>query len=62
MNVLERIVLLREERHWTEYQLAEHSGLTHLQYPHGTVKICCHPFLPLLKYVMPLALHSPNSF
>lgn len=28
MNVLERIVLLREERHWTEYQLAEHSGLT----------------------------------
>ncbi|MDE6760043.1 MAG: helix-turn-helix domain-containing protein [Lachnospiraceae bacterium] len=28
MNVLERIVLLREERHWTEYQLAERSGLT----------------------------------
>lgn len=28
MNVLEKIVVLREERHWTEYQLAEHSGLT----------------------------------
>lgn len=28
MNVLEKIVTLREERHWTEYQLAEHSGLT----------------------------------
>jgi len=28
MNVLEKIVLLREKRHWTEYQLAEHSGLT----------------------------------
>ncbi len=28
MNVLEKIVALREERHWTEYQLAEHSGLT----------------------------------
>lgn len=28
MNVLERITELREERHWTEYQLAEKSGLT----------------------------------
>lgn len=28
VNVLERIVELREERHWTEYQLAEKSGLT----------------------------------
>lgn len=28
MNVLEKIVALREARHWTEYQLAEHSGLT----------------------------------
>lgn len=28
INVLERIVELREERHWTEYQLAEKSGLT----------------------------------
>ena len=27
INVLERIVELREERHWTEYQLAEPSGL-----------------------------------
>ena len=27
INVLERIVELREERHWTEYQLAERSGL-----------------------------------
>lgn len=28
MNVLDRIVEMREERHWTEYQLAEKSGLT----------------------------------
>ena len=28
MDVLERITKLREERHWTEYQLAERSGLT----------------------------------
>jgi len=28
IDVLERITQLREERHWTEYQLAEHSGLT----------------------------------
>lgn len=28
MNILEKIVALREERHWTEYQLAERSGLT----------------------------------
>lgn len=28
VNVLERITELREERNWTEYQLAEKSGLT----------------------------------
>ena len=28
INVLERITKMREERHWTEYQLAEESGLT----------------------------------
>ena len=28
INVLERITELREQKHWTEYQLAEHSGLT----------------------------------
>lgn len=28
IDVLQRIVDLREERHWTEYQLAEKSGLT----------------------------------
>lgn len=28
INVLDRITQLREERHWTEYQLAEKSGLT----------------------------------
>ena len=28
MNILEKITTLREERHWTEYQLAEKSGLT----------------------------------
>lgn len=28
IDVLERITQLREERHWTEYQLAEKSGLT----------------------------------
>ena len=28
MNVLDRIVELRTERNWTEYQLAEKSGLT----------------------------------
>ena len=28
INVLERITELRESHHWTEYQLAEHSGLT----------------------------------
>ena len=27
INVLERITELRESHHWTEYQLAEHSGL-----------------------------------
>ena len=28
MDILDRIVQLREESHWTEYQLAEKSGLT----------------------------------
>ena len=28
MDILNRITILREERHWTEYQLAEKSGLT----------------------------------
>lgn len=28
INVLERITEMRKERHWTEYQLAERSGLT----------------------------------
>ena len=28
IDVLERITQLREERRWTEYQLAEQSGLT----------------------------------
>lgn len=28
INVLERITELREQKHWTEYQLAEQSGLT----------------------------------
>lgn len=28
MDVLQKITDLREERHWSEYQLAEQSGLT----------------------------------
>lgn len=28
MDILSKITKLREERHWTEYQLAEKSGLT----------------------------------
>jgi transcriptional regulator with XRE-family HTH domain len=28
MDILNNITKLREERHWTEYQLAERSGLT----------------------------------
>lgn len=28
LNVLERITELREQKQWSEYQLAEHSGLT----------------------------------
>lgn len=28
MDILSKITELREERHWTEYQLAEESGLT----------------------------------
>lgn len=28
VNVLERITTIRESKHWTEYQLAEKSGLT----------------------------------
>ena len=28
MNILDKITELREERHWSEYQLAEKSGLT----------------------------------
>ncbi len=28
MDILEKITNMREERHWTEYQLAEKSGLT----------------------------------
>ena len=28
MDILDRILQLREERHWSEYQLAEKSGLT----------------------------------
>lgn len=28
MNILDKITILRKERHWSEYQLAEKSGLT----------------------------------
>ncbi|MBQ6813960.1 MAG: helix-turn-helix transcriptional regulator [Lachnospiraceae bacterium] len=28
MDILKKITMLREERHWSEYQLAEKSGLT----------------------------------
>lgn len=28
MDILDKITEMREERHWTEYQLAEKSGLT----------------------------------
>lgn len=28
MNILDKITKLREARHWSEYQLAEYSGLT----------------------------------
>lgn len=28
INVLERITYYRKQKNWTEYQLAEHSGLT----------------------------------
>ena len=28
MNVLDKITAMREERHWSEYQLSEKSGLT----------------------------------
>ena len=28
MDILDKIIQLREERHWSEYQLAEESGLT----------------------------------
>lgn len=28
MDILDKITKLREERHWSEYQLAEKSGLT----------------------------------
>lgn len=28
MDILNRIIALRQERNWSEYQLAEHSGLT----------------------------------
>ena len=28
MDILQRIVTLREERHWSEYMLAEKSGIT----------------------------------
>ena len=28
MDILEKITKLRQERHWSEYQLAEKSGLT----------------------------------
>ena len=28
INVLDRITYYREKKNWTEYQLAEHSGLT----------------------------------
>ena len=28
MNILDKITEMREARHWTEYQLAEKSGLT----------------------------------
>lgn len=28
MDILDKITKLREERHWSEYQLAEQSGLT----------------------------------
>lgn len=40
MDILKRIVDLRTERNWTEYQLAERSVLHSLQFLHGIVKIC----------------------
>ena len=45
INVLERITHFRNLKGWTEYQLAEKSGLDNPQFLHGIVKTCSLPFL-----------------
>lgn len=46
INVLERIVELREERHWTEYQLAENQVWHNLLFPRGTEKYASYYSFP----------------
>lgn len=56
INVLERITELRESHHWTEYQLAEHSGLTQSTISSWYRKQMLPTIPSLVKYVMLSAL------
>ena len=52
INVLKRITELREAHHWTEYQLAEHSGLTQSTISSWYRKQMLPTIPSLVKYVM----------
>lgn len=62
MNVLDRIVELRTERNWTEYQLAEKSGLTQSTISSWYRKDVSPTIPSLEKYVMPMELLWHSSF
>ena len=59
MDILKRIVDLRKERNWTEYQLAEQSGLTQSTISSWYRKNML-PTIP--SFVMLLELHYRSFF
>lgn len=61
-KVLDRITFYRTQKGWTEYQLAEESGLTQSTISSWYRKDMVPSISSLEKYVQLLALPYPNFF
>lgn len=59
-DILSIITAYRDERGWTEYQLAERSGLRNPRSPHGIARTWFRPFHPWRKSAQPLTLRYLN--
>lgn len=61
-NINERIIKLRTQRNWSEYQLAENRALSSQPYPPGPALTPCQPYQTWRKSVPLLVLPFPSSF